>query len=702
MAANAAQSLKPRFWKPDTEKPNSVIATERPISGDDTSESAIYNPNSSLSITLQRQRLPIFMHRTNILYLLEKYETVIVVGETGCGKSTQIPQYLHESGWTAGKWTVCITQPRRVAVVTVATRVAEERGSFVGEEVGYSIRFDDCCNPERTRMKFVTDGVLLRETMSDPLLSQYSVIMLDEAHERTLHTDIMIGLLKKIKKKRKDLRIIISSATLDAEMFRDFFNTNITSDRSKDTAAILSVKGRSYPVDIHYTLSPVPDYLKATVDTVMGIHKEEPHGDILAFVTGQEEVETVVSQLIDRARALRKGSQYLKVLPMFSGLPHTEQMLVFKPTPHNTRKVVVATNIAEASITINGIVYVVDCGFVKLRAYSPKVGVESLVVVPVSQASAKQRAGRAGRVRSGKVYRLYTELDFLALKPSTVAEMQRCNMASVMLQLKCLGIDNLLRFNFPACPPAQSMIRGLELLYALGAVDQHGKLVDPLGTNMAEFPTDPMIAKMLLSSGDFGCSEEILTIAAMLQIQNIFLAPSRQKAAADNAKRKFSVHEGDHVTLLNVYEAFVKYKKSSRWCHENFLNYKGLCHALKIREQFKKLLLQFKVPLVSCDGDVDSICQCVVSGFFANAARLHPSGSYRTVRDDHPLYIHPTSVLYTETPPQWVVYHEVLQTSKEYMRDVTAIDPSWLYMLAPQYYEFGTEREIAAKRAKHI
>ncbi|KAJ7361754.1 ATPdependent RNA helicase [Desmophyllum pertusum] len=217
---------------------------------------------------------------------------------------------------------------------------------------------------------------------------------------------------------------------------------------------------------------------------------------------------------------------------------------------------------------------------------------------------------------------------------------------------------------------------------------------------MAEFPTDPMIAKMLLSSGEFGCSEEILTIAAMLQIQNIFVSPSRQKAAADNAKRKFSVYEGDHITLLNVYEAFVKHKKNSKWCHENFLNYKGLCHAVKIREQFKKLLLQFKVPLISCDGDIDLICQCVVSGFFANAARLHPSGCYRTVRDDHPLYIHPTSVLYTETPPQWVVYHEVLQTSKEYMRDVTKIDASWLYKLAPQYYEFGTEREIAAKRAK--
>lgn len=696
----ASDSWKPRFWKPDSEKPGGGITTERPVNGDDTADTAIYNPNSSLSMNLQRQRLPIFMHRTNILYLLEKYETVIIVGETGCGKSTQIPQYLHESGWTSEKWKICITQPRRVAVVTVATRVAEERGSFIGEEVGYSIRFDDCCNPQTTRVKFLTDGVLLRETMSDPLLSQYSVIMLDEAHERTLHTDIMIGLLKKIKKKRKDLRIIVSSATLDAEMFKDFFNSNITNDKSKDTAAILSVKGRSYPGDIHYTLSPVPDYLKTTVDTVMGIHKEEPHGDILAFVTGQDEVESVVSQLIERARSLPKGSQYLKVLPMYGGLPHAEQMLVFKPTPHNTRKVVVATNIAEASITINGIVYVIDCGYVKLRAYSPKVGVESLLVVPVSQASANQRAGRAGRVRSGKVYRLYTEHDFLALNPATVPEMQRCNMASVLLQLKCLGIDNILRFNFPARPPAQSMIRGLELLYALGALDKHGKLVDPLGTNMAEFPTDPMIAKMLLSSGEFECSEEILSIAAMLQIQNIFLSPSKQKAAADNAKRKFSVYEGDHITLLNVYEAFLKCNKSSRWCHEHFLNYKGLSRAVKIREQFKKLLLQFKVPLISCDGDIDSICQCIVSGFFANAARLHPSGSYQTVRDDHPLYIHPTSVLYTEAPPQWVVYHEVLQTSKEYMRDVTKIDPSWLYKLAPQYYEFGTEREIAAKRAK--
>lgn len=696
----ASDSWKPRFWKPDSEKPGGGITTERPVNGDDTADTAIYNPNSSLSMNLQRQRLPIFMHRTNILYLLEKYETVIIVGETGCGKSTQIPQYLHESGWTSEKWKICITQPRRVAVVTVATRVAEERGSFIGEEVGYSIRFDDCCNPQTTRVKFLTDGVLLRETMSDPLLSQYSVIMLDEAHERTLHTDIMIGLLKKIKKKRKDLRIIVSSATLDAEMFKDFFNSNITNDKSKDTAAILSVKGRSYPGDIHYTLSPIPDYLKTTVDTVVGIHKEEPHGDILAFVTGQDEVESVVSQLIERARSLPKGSQYLKVLPMYGGLPHAEQMLVFKPTPHNTRKVVVATNIAEASITINGIVYVIDCGYVKLRAYSPKVGVESLLVVPVSQASANQRAGRAGRVRSGKVYRLYTEHDFLALNPATVPEMQRCNMASVLLQLKCLGIDNILRFNFPARPPAQSMIRGLELLYALGALDKHGKLVDPLGTNMAEFPTDPMIAKMLLSSGEFECSEEILSIAAMLQIQNIFLSPSKQKAAADNAKRKFSVYEGDHITLLNVYEAFLKCNKSSRWCHEHFLNYKGLSRAVKIREQFKKLLLQFKVPLISCDGDIDSICQCIVSGFFANAARLHPSGSYQTVRDDHPLYIHPTSVLYTEAPPQWVVYHEVLQTSKEYMRDVTKIDPSWLYKLAPQYYEFGTEREIAAKRAK--
>ncbi|XP_070574993.1 probable ATP-dependent RNA helicase DHX35 [Ptychodera flava] len=695
-----SSSFTPKFWKPGTDAPGSGLKEEREKISEGSGESVIHNPHISLSIEQQRQRLPIFKHRNHILYLVGKYQTVVIVGETGCGKSTQIPQYLSEAGWTAQGHVVAVTQPRRVAAVTVANRIAEEMGAVLGHEVGYAIRFDDCTDPTSTKIKFLTDGVLVREMMSDPLLKKYSVIMIDEAHERTLYTDIIVGLLKKIQKKRKDLKLIVSSATLDAEMFQDFFNNNETDDVNKDTASILTVEGRTFPVDVFYTISPVPDYIKEMVDTIFKIHKEEPAGDILAFLTGQDEVENVVSSVKEQARHL--GDRYMKmwVLPMYGGLPASEQMKVFERTGKNTRKVVIATNIAEASITINGIVYVIDCGFVKLRAYNPKTGLEGLVVVPVSQASAEQRSGRAGRVRSGKAYRLFTEDDFLKLPKSSVPEMQRTNLSTVILQLKCLGIDNVLRFNFLSAPSSNAMIRGLELLYALGAIDDNAKLAQPLGVRMAEFPLDPMFAKMVLISGEYGCSEEILTITAMLQVQNIFLSPSKQKAAAEKAKRRFSVKEGDHITLLNVYESFVQHDKSSRWCHENYLNYRGLSRAVSIREQLKKIAKKFKLKMESSEGDVDVICRCIVAGFFANAARLHPSGSYRTVRDDFTLHIHPTSVLYPEKPPKWVVFNEVLQTNKDYMRDVTVIEASWLYELAPHYYQYGTEREIAAKKAR--
>lgn len=491
--------------------------------------------------------------------------------------------------------------------------------------------------------------------MVDPLLTKYSAIMLDEAHERTLYTDIAIGLLKKIQKKRGDLRLIVASATLDAEKFRDFFNQNDTSDPTRDTCVILTVEGRTFPVDIFYLQSPVPDYIKSTVETVMKIHQTEGDGDILAFLTGQEEVETVVSMLIEQARALgRTGmKRHLRVLPMYAGLPSFEQMKVFERVSRSVRKVIVATNVAETSITISGIVYVIDCGFVKLRAYNPRTAIECLVVVPVSQASANQRAGRAGRSRSGKCYRLYTEDAFDQLPQSTVPEMQRSNLAPVILQLKALGIDNVLRFHFMSPPPAQSMVQALELLYALGGLDKDCRLTEPLGMRIAEFPLNPMFAKMLLESGNFGCSQEILSIAAMMQIQNIFVVPSNQKSQAIRVHRKFAVEEGDHLTMLNVYEAFIKHNKNSQWCQEHFLNYKGLVRAATVREQLKKLLVKFQVPKKSSEGDPDPVLRCIVSGFFANAARFHSTGVYRTIRDDHELHIHPASVLYAEKPPRW-------------------------------------------------
>ncbi|XP_018090692.1 probable ATP-dependent RNA helicase DHX35 [Xenopus laevis] len=495
--------------------------------------------------------------------------------------------------------------------------------------------------------------------------------MLDEAHERTLYTDIAIGLLKKVQKKRGDLRLVVASATLDAEKFKAFFYQNDTSDPSQQG------------------------------------HMCHPYyrGEDVScghFLYTEEEVESVVSMLVEQARILSRSGmkKHLRVLPMYAGLPTSEQMKVFERVSHSARKVVIATNIAETSITINGISFVIDCGFVKLRAYDPKRAVESLVVVPVSQASANQRAGRSGRNRSGQCYRLYTEEDFLKLPPSTVPEMQRSNLSPVILQLKALGIDNVLRFHFLSPPPAQSMVQAFELLYALGGLDKHCRLTDPLVLRMAEFPLNPMFAKMLLESGNFGCSAEILSIAAMMQIQNVFIVPPNQKSQAIREHRKFAVEEGDHLTMLNVYEAFIKFNKSSHWCQQHFLNYKGLMRAVTVREQLKKLLSKFKVPKNSSEGDPDPILRCIVSGFFANAAKLHSTGVYRTVRDGHELHIHPTSVLYAEKPPNWVLFSEVVQTSKYYMRDVTAVDSTWLLELAPHFYQHGTHLSRTSKRPK--
>jgi ATP-dependent RNA helicase DDX35 len=282
------------------------------------------------------------------------------------GKTTQIPQYLHEAGWTAGGRCVVCLQPRRVAASTVAKRVAEERGCRLGDEVGYAVRFDACSSP-LTRIKFMTEGMLVREMMADPLLTKYSVIMLDEAHERTLFLDVVVGLLYKIQRKRADLRLIISSATLDAEAFKDFFNTNSTMDPALDTAAILSIEGRTYPVDVFYSEKPVPDYVEAVVSTALDIHAEQPDGDILAFVTGQEEVSAVCERVRSRVESLGASAGELLVLPMYGGLPAAEQLRVFDAAPLGTRKFVVATNVAEASVTIEGMAYVIDCGFVKMK-----------------------------------------------------------------------------------------------------------------------------------------------------------------------------------------------------------------------------------------------------------------------------------------------------------------------------------------------
>ncbi|XP_061357640.1 probable pre-mRNA-splicing factor ATP-dependent RNA helicase DEAH9 [Gastrolobium bilobum] len=691
-----------QFWKPGTEKPQGRVVDDEEggvlfLSGPHSSSSSSSSGYGYATIEKQRQRLPVYKYRTSILYLVETHATTIIVGETGSGKTTQIPQYLKEAGWADGGRLIACTQPRRLAVQAVASRVAEEMGVKLGEQVGYTIRFEDFTKPDVTVLKFLTDGVLLREMMDDPLLTKYSVIMVDEAHERSISTDILLGLLKKIQRRRPELRLIITSATIEAKSMSDFFRTRKKRQKPENEEhgvqvepAILSVEGRGFNVEINFAEEPVQDYVQAAVSTVLLIHEREPTGDVLVFLTGQDDIDAAVQLLTEEVQTNRKHSAGLIVLPLYSGLPRAEQELVFSPTPRGKRKVIISTNIAETSLTLEGIVYVVDSGFSKQRFYNPISDIENLVVAPISRASARQRAGRAGRVRPGKCYRLYTEEYFLNhMSNEGTPEIQRSNLVSCVIQLKALGIDNILGFDWPASPSPEAMIRALEVLYSLGVLDDDAKLTSPTGFQVAEIPLDPMISKMIIASSQFGCSEEIITTAAVLSVQSIWISGRGIQKESDEAKLRFAAAEGDHVTFLNVYKGFLQSGKSSQWCHKNFVNYHAMRKVLEVREQLKRIAQRIGLVLKSCESDMQVVRKAVTAGFFANACHLEAyshNGMYKTLRGSQEVYIHPSSVLF-RVNPKWVIYNSLVSTDRQYMRNVITIDPSWLLEAAPHFYQ---------------
>lgn len=459
----------------------------------------------------KRITLPVFEYRADFMKLLHEHQCIVLVGETGSGKTTQIPQWCVEYSIKTGTKGVACTQPRRVAAMSVAQRVSEEMDVQLGEQVGYSIRFEDCSSPY-TVLKYMTDGMLLREGMSDPMLDSYQVILLDEAHERTLATDLLMGVLKEVIKQRSDLKLVIMSATLDAGKFQQYF----------DNAPLMNVPGRTHPVEIFYTPEPERDYLEAAIRTVIQIHMcEEVPGDLLLFLTGQEEIEEACKRIKREMDTLGPDVGELKCIPLYSTLPPNLQQRIFEAAPPNKpngvgRKVVVSTNIAETSLTIDGVVFVIDPGFAKQKVYNPRIRVESLLVSPISKASAQQRAGRAGRTRPGKCFRLYTEKAYKnEMQDNTYPEILRSNLGSVVLQLKKLGIEDLVHFDFMDPPAPETLMRALELLNYLAALDDDGNLTE-LGAIMAEFPLDPQLAKMLIASCNHNCSNEILSITAML------------------------------------------------------------------------------------------------------------------------------------------------------------------------------------------
>jgi pre-mRNA-splicing factor ATP-dependent RNA helicase DHX16 len=635
----------------------------------------------ALSMEETRKSLPIYQYREQFLAALADHQILVIVGETGSGKTTQLPQYLHEAGYTKGGLKVGCTQPRRVAAMSVAARVADEMSVKVGNEVGYSIRFEDSTS-DKTVLKYMTDGMLLREFMTEPDLGGYAAIMIDEAHERTVHTDILLALVKDLARERPDLKLLISSATMNAQKFADYF----------DEAPIFNIPGRRYPVDIHYTPQPEANYLAAAITTVFQIHTTQGKGDILVFLTGQDEIDSAEQNITEIARKLGGRVPELVICPIYANLPSELQSKIFEPTPDGARKVVLATNIAETSLTIDGIVYVIDPGFVKENIYNPATGMSKLVAVPCSRASANQRSGRAGRVGPGKCFRLYTKWAFMnEMDESTTPEIQRTNLNSVVLLLLSLGINDLLDFEFMDPPPTETLIGALNQLFALQALNHKGELTK-LGRQMAEFPTDPMLAKAILAADKLGCVEEVLSIVSMLsEASALFFRPKDKKIHADSARARFTIKEGgDHLTLLNIWNQWVDSDFSYVWAKENFLQQRSLTRARDVRDQLAKLCERVEVTMSTVGAsDLVPIQKAITAGFFPNAARLQRGGdSYRTVKNNNTVYIHPSSVLMDSNPPvKMVIYYELVQTTKEYMRSCLPIKPEWLHEAAPHFHK---------------
>lgn len=638
------------------------------------------------SILEKRKELPVYKSKDKFIDEISHTNCLVLVGDTGSGKTTQIPQFLVHAlnPGVSGKLIGC-TQPRRVAAMSVARRVAQEMDVELGAQVGYTIRFEDVSSPS-TILKYLTDGMLLREAMFDPLLSKYAAIVLDEAHERTLATDILMGLLKEILLKRPngDLKIVIMSATLEAKKFQEYFQN----------APLISVPGRTFPVEVYYTPQPEKDYLEAAIRTVLQIHITEPApGDLLLFLTGEEEIEEACRRISLEASRISEALP-LSVIPLYASLPPIAQQKIFELPPKLKdgtvgRKVIVSTNIAETSLTIDGIVFVVDPGFSKQKIYNPRLRVESLLVSPISKASAQQRAGRAGRTQPGKCFRLYTEAAFKKdLQETTYPEILRSNLAAVVLQMKRLGISDLVHFDFMDPPAPETLMRALESLHYLGALDDEGELT-PIGGKMAEFPLDPPLAKMLLISCDLGCSNEVLSIVSMLSVPSVFIRPPDSRKAADDAKKLFSHPDGDHLTLLNVYHAYKRDGDAKDWIWDHYLSARSLRSADNVRLQLSRTMerlgLPLKSPIFGTRLYYELIKKSLVAGFFMQCAHVEPSGHYLTVKDNQLVKIHPSSVL--DVRPQWVIYGEFTLTNQHYIRTVTEIKGEWLLEMAERYFE---------------
>lgn len=649
---------------------------------------------------IQRQRLnlPTYKIKDTLVSTILSNQVVIIIGETGSGKTTQLPQILYEAGFCqnnntyskeiADSMMIGITQPRRVAAMSVAKRVAVEMNVKLGETVGYSIRFEDMTSSD-TKIKFMTDGILLREFLLDPFLTKYSCIIIDEAHERSLNTDVLLGMFKNLLTKRKDIKLIITSATMNATKFSKFFGN----------APQFTIPGRTYPVQINYSKTSIEDYVEAAVTEAVRVHLQTPisSGDILIFMTGQEDIETTCDSIKDKLievyskkNGISKFDEIddIEIYPIYSAMSPELQNRIFHKLDSSKRKIVVSTNIAETSLTIDGIRYVIDCGYSKLKVFNPKIGLDSLMITPISMANANQRSGRAGRTGPGVAYRLYTEEtteEDMYIQP--IPEIQRTRLTNTLLLLKSLGVKDCINFQFLDKPPLQTLLKSLYELWFLGAIDNYGNLTN-LGKQMSQFPLQVTLSKALIVASKNNCSEELITIVSMLSVPQVFYRPKESEKESDSARERFIVPMSDHLTLLNVYNQWVSNQFSSKWCEKHFLNFRSLLKAREIRNQLIKVMKKNKIPIISSGSNWDIVRKCICSAFAHQASKVAALKRYVNLRTGMNVSLHPTSVLFgIDDLPNYVIYHELLMTKKQYMCCVTAVNPFWLMEFGSLIYD---------------
>ncbi|OJD21038.1 hypothetical protein ACJ73_07623 [Blastomyces percursus] len=717
-----------------------------------------------------RKQLPIFAHEGEIRKHLQRNDVMLLVGETGSGKSTQVPQFLVDEEWARPRTVkvhstalnkkaksqtksangdnddpaqkesvvkeitvggcIAITQPRRVAAVSLARRVADEMGTPLGNsspasKVGYSVRFDSSTSPN-TRVKFLTEGMLLQEMLTDPWLTKYSVVVVDEVHERGVNVDLILGFLRNMVSGKKEgrgglpLKVVVMSATADMESLLGFFaagpnsgisdkdgspgmdkgkpindQTSDASSSSPQNVSVCHIKGRQYPVKVIYSPEPVHDFVDAALQTIFQIHMREPlPGDILVFLTGQETVESLEALVNEYAVGMDPALPKVQVIPLFAALPQAAQQRVFIPAPPRTRKIILSTNIAETSVTVSGVRYVVDCGKAKMKQFRARLGLDSLLVKPISKSAAIQRKGRAGREAPGQCYRLYTEKDYLALQEANTPEILRCDLSQAILNMKARGVDDIMGFPFLTRPSREALEKALLQLFSIQALDEMGKISE-IGEKIAKLPLTAQLGRVLLASAKYGpdCLRNVIDIISCLSVENIFLntTSEEKKEEAEKARRDLFRREGDHLTMLATVEAYASENSDRKaWASKHLVSHRAMQAVMDVRKQLitqcrQAKLLPNEKDTKSTNGNYAksseenpvSILKSFLTGFASNTARLFPDGSYKTIVGNQTVAIHPSSVLFGRKV-EAIMYNEYVFTNRSYARGVSAVQMDWV------------------------